>query len=165
MTRHGVGNGVQGLTLTRYTSVLSLFSPSEFANCSTGRTVSVAWACRAQHRAVQACMKPYTSDEAMGERRRAYLREKRARNRAAAAVAAAADADVAAAAQDPIVRRDVVYEPLPMVAASNGQAEARAGAGTATLRPQQQQQQSPPPVASLFSSGKAQAQQPQQRLV
>ncbi|KAG2752298.1 hypothetical protein P692DRAFT_20724051 [Suillus brevipes Sb2] len=28
----------------------------EFANCATGRTVSVAWACRDKYKALQECM-------------------------------------------------------------------------------------------------------------
>ncbi|KAA1468165.1 hypothetical protein DENSPDRAFT_857121 [Dentipellis sp. KUC8613] len=28
----------------------------EFAECATGRTVSVAWACRAKYKAIQDCM-------------------------------------------------------------------------------------------------------------
>jgi len=29
---------------------------AEFAECATGRLVSVAWACRDQHKAVQSCI-------------------------------------------------------------------------------------------------------------
>ncbi|PWN34983.1 uncharacterized protein FA14DRAFT_116402, partial [Meira miltonrushii] len=29
----------------------------EFAACQTGRTVSVVWACRSQHKEVQKCMR------------------------------------------------------------------------------------------------------------
>ncbi|KAF8581060.1 hypothetical protein K439DRAFT_1355155 [Ramaria rubella] len=28
----------------------------EFAECATGRTISVSWACREQHKEVQKCM-------------------------------------------------------------------------------------------------------------
>ncbi|PWN97926.1 hypothetical protein FA09DRAFT_330090 [Tilletiopsis washingtonensis] len=45
----------------------------EFAECSTGRTVSIAWACRGQHKALQNCLKQYTSEEAMDIKRREYL--------------------------------------------------------------------------------------------
>jgi COX assembly protein 1 len=48
-----------------------------FADCATGRTVSVAWACRPQYREVQACMKLYLGEESMKERKRIYLQEKR----------------------------------------------------------------------------------------
>ncbi|PWN93968.1 hypothetical protein FA10DRAFT_264565 [Acaromyces ingoldii] len=49
----------------------------DFAQCSSGRTVSVAWACRDQHRKLQDCLKQYTGPEAMEEKRRAYLKEHR----------------------------------------------------------------------------------------
>jgi COX assembly protein 1 len=46
----------------------------EFANCATGRTVSVAWACRDKYKALQECMLQYTSQTAMDDVRREYLR-------------------------------------------------------------------------------------------
>ncbi|PWN52171.1 hypothetical protein IE53DRAFT_385400 [Violaceomyces palustris] len=49
----------------------------EFAQCSSGRTVSVAWACRDQHKALQDCMKKYTSAEAMESVKAEYLAKNR----------------------------------------------------------------------------------------
>lgn len=45
-----------------------------FAECATGRTVSVAWACRGQLRSVQECMVQYTGPEPMERVRAEYLR-------------------------------------------------------------------------------------------
>ncbi|KAE8230837.1 hypothetical protein CF326_g4155 [Tilletia indica] len=51
----------------------------EFAACASGRTVSVAWACRDQHKKMQDCLRPHTGPEAMERARLAYLSEKRGR--------------------------------------------------------------------------------------
>jgi len=45
-----------------------------FAECATGRTLSVAWACRTNYKAVQDCMVQYTGPEAMETVRKEYLR-------------------------------------------------------------------------------------------
>ncbi|CAO1619074.1 unnamed protein product [Parajaminaea phylloscopi] len=49
----------------------------KFAECSTGRTVSVAWACRGEHRAVQQCLAQHTSPEALERARKQWLIENR----------------------------------------------------------------------------------------
>ncbi|KAI0068400.1 hypothetical protein BV25DRAFT_1818811 [Artomyces pyxidatus] len=46
----------------------------EFADCASGRTVSVAWACREKYKAVQDCMYQYTRPESMQLVRDEYLR-------------------------------------------------------------------------------------------
>ncbi|KAF8313688.1 hypothetical protein DL93DRAFT_2081021 [Clavulina sp. PMI_390] len=46
----------------------------EFAECATGRLVSVAWACRDQHKALQACIYSYTNPDSMAKVRAEYLR-------------------------------------------------------------------------------------------
>jgi len=46
----------------------------EFADCATGRTVSVAWACRQKLKRVQECMVQYTGPEPMERVREEYLR-------------------------------------------------------------------------------------------
>ncbi|KDN42504.1 hypothetical protein K437DRAFT_237726 [Tilletiaria anomala UBC 951] len=48
-----------------------------FADCSRGRTISVAWACRGDHKAMQGCLRQYTSEEAMDKVRRDYLQHTR----------------------------------------------------------------------------------------
>jgi len=46
----------------------------EFAECATGRTISVAWACRDKYKAVQDCMVQYTGSTPMNTVREEYLR-------------------------------------------------------------------------------------------
>ncbi|KZT55531.1 hypothetical protein CALCODRAFT_472172 [Calocera cornea HHB12733] len=46
----------------------------EFANCATGRTVSVVWACRAQHKTMQNCMRQYTNADNMERLRIEYIK-------------------------------------------------------------------------------------------
>ncbi|KAH9835697.1 cytochrome c oxidase biogenesis protein Cmc1 like-domain-containing protein [Rhodofomes roseus] len=46
----------------------------EFADCATGRTFSVAWACREKYKDVQDCMYQYTGPEPMAAMRAEYLR-------------------------------------------------------------------------------------------
>jgi len=46
----------------------------DFAECATGRTVSVAWACRDKYSAVQNCMLRFTGPDAMDTVRKEYLR-------------------------------------------------------------------------------------------
>jgi len=46
----------------------------DFAECATGRTVSVAWACKAKYKEVQDCMLQFTGPDAMETVRREYLR-------------------------------------------------------------------------------------------
>ncbi|CAE6458612.1 unnamed protein product [Rhizoctonia solani] len=48
-----------------------------FASCATGRTISVAWACRKQHKDLQTCMYRYTSPENMVKVRAEYVRLRR----------------------------------------------------------------------------------------
>ncbi|KAG8704835.1 hypothetical protein FRC09_003303 [Ceratobasidium sp. 395] len=48
-----------------------------FAACATGRTVSVAWACRTQHKELQACMYKHTCPENMERLRSEYVRLRR----------------------------------------------------------------------------------------
>ncbi|EPQ30835.1 uncharacterized protein PFL1_01733 [Pseudozyma flocculosa PF-1] len=48
-----------------------------FADCSSGRTVSVAWACRGEHKALQDCLKQYTSPEAFEKVKADYLASNR----------------------------------------------------------------------------------------
>ena len=50
---------------------------AEFADCATGRTVSVAWACRSQYKEVQNCMRSIQGEEAMIQRRKQFLQDKR----------------------------------------------------------------------------------------
>jgi len=45
-----------------------------FADCATGRTISVAWACREQLKSLQDCMRQYTGPEPMEAVREEYLR-------------------------------------------------------------------------------------------
>ncbi|CAL1696124.1 unnamed protein product [Somion occarium] len=45
-----------------------------FAECSSGRTLSVAWACRDKYKLVQECMLQYTGPEHMAIVREEYLR-------------------------------------------------------------------------------------------
>ncbi|CAK5264973.1 unnamed protein product [Mycena citricolor] len=45
-----------------------------FADCITGRTISVAWACRGQLRTMQDCMILYTGPEPYERVRTEYLR-------------------------------------------------------------------------------------------
>jgi COX assembly protein 1 len=46
----------------------------EFAACASGRTISVAWACRNQLKQVQDCMVQFTGPESMEQVRKEYLR-------------------------------------------------------------------------------------------
>ncbi|GLB36271.1 putative required for mitochondrial cytochrome c oxidase (COX) assembly and respiration [Lyophyllum shimeji] len=46
----------------------------EFAECASGRTISVAWACREHLKRVQDCMVQYTGPEPMEAVRAEYLR-------------------------------------------------------------------------------------------
>lgn len=48
----------------------------DFAECATGRTVSVAWACKAKYKEVQDCMFQFTGPDAMEIVRKEYLRLK-----------------------------------------------------------------------------------------
>ncbi|KAK0547996.1 hypothetical protein OC846_001680 [Tilletia horrida] len=52
----------------------------EFAACASGRTISVAWACRDLHKKLQECLRPHTDAEAMERARIAFLAEKRKRS-------------------------------------------------------------------------------------
>ncbi|KAF5337144.1 hypothetical protein D9611_003292 [Ephemerocybe angulata] len=45
-----------------------------FAACASGRTVSVAWACKDQLKVVQECMVQFTAPEPMEAIRKEYLR-------------------------------------------------------------------------------------------
>ncbi|EAU92838.2 hypothetical protein CC1G_03625 [Coprinopsis cinerea okayama7 len=49
----------------------------QFAACASGRTVSVAWACKDALRMVQECMVQYTAPEPMEKVRQEYLRLRR----------------------------------------------------------------------------------------
>lgn len=46
----------------------------DFAECATGRTVSVVWACRDQYKSLQECMLQYTGPEPMAKVRAEYMR-------------------------------------------------------------------------------------------
>ncbi|KDQ63613.1 hypothetical protein JAAARDRAFT_169627 [Jaapia argillacea MUCL 33604] len=46
----------------------------EFAECATGRTVSVVWACKDKYKELQNCMVQYTGPEPMASVREEYLR-------------------------------------------------------------------------------------------
>jgi len=48
----------------------------EFAECATGRTVSVVWACKDKYKAVQACMLQFTGQENMDRLRAEYIRQR-----------------------------------------------------------------------------------------
>ncbi|PWN20972.1 hypothetical protein BCV69DRAFT_312251 [Microstroma glucosiphilum] len=48
-----------------------------FADCASGRTVSVAWACRDEHKAVQSCLSQYTSPDALDRARKEWLNSHR----------------------------------------------------------------------------------------
>ncbi|KAG8981561.1 hypothetical protein FRB94_009452 [Tulasnella sp. JGI-2019a] len=50
---------------------------TEFANCATGRTVSVVWACKDQLRAMQTCVAQYTNPDNMDDLRADYMKQKR----------------------------------------------------------------------------------------
>jgi len=45
-----------------------------FATCASGRTISVAWACREKLQEVQGCMIQFTGPEPMERVRQEYLR-------------------------------------------------------------------------------------------
>ncbi|TFK30561.1 hypothetical protein FA15DRAFT_662544 [Coprinopsis marcescibilis] len=49
----------------------------QFAACASGRTISVAWACKDSLKLVQDCMVQYTGPEPMEEVRKEYLRLRR----------------------------------------------------------------------------------------
>ncbi|CEH12051.1 Uncharacterized conserved protein [Ceraceosorus bombacis] len=51
-----------------------------FAECSSGRTISMAWACRDHHKALRSCLAEYTSEEAMTKRRKEYLSSNRSKS-------------------------------------------------------------------------------------
>ncbi|KAF8518482.1 hypothetical protein JB92DRAFT_2902681 [Gautieria morchelliformis] len=51
--------------------------------CATGRTISVAWACRGQHKEIQNCMLKFTGPENMDILRAEYVKL-RAQSRAQA---------------------------------------------------------------------------------
>ncbi|KAF9520859.1 hypothetical protein BS47DRAFT_1286537 [Hydnum rufescens UP504] len=51
--------------------------PTEFAECATGRTISVVWACRGEYRALQTCMQRFTNKEEMDKVRAEYIRLRR----------------------------------------------------------------------------------------
>ncbi|KAF5355773.1 hypothetical protein D9756_003873 [Leucocoprinus leucothites] len=46
----------------------------EFAECASGRTISVAWACKDKLKVVQECMIQFTGPEPMEKVRKEYLR-------------------------------------------------------------------------------------------
>jgi len=46
----------------------------QFAECATGRTVSVAWACKSKYKEVQDCISQFTGPENMKIVREEYLR-------------------------------------------------------------------------------------------
>ncbi|KAE9410973.1 hypothetical protein BT96DRAFT_244495 [Gymnopus androsaceus JB14] len=46
----------------------------DFANCMSGRFISVAWACKSKLRLMEACMVKYTSPEPMEIVRTEYLK-------------------------------------------------------------------------------------------
>lgn len=46
----------------------------QFAECATGRTVSVAWACKSKYKEVQDCISQFTGPENMKVVREEYLR-------------------------------------------------------------------------------------------
>ncbi|KAG8754943.1 hypothetical protein FRC14_004495 [Serendipita sp. 396] len=52
-----------------------------FAECAMGRTFSVAWKCRTEHKAVQGCMQSYLNPERLEELRKEYIHQ-RAQNAA-----------------------------------------------------------------------------------
>jgi len=46
----------------------------DFAECATGRTVSVAWACKTKYKEVQECISRFTGPDHMKTVREEYLR-------------------------------------------------------------------------------------------
>ena len=46
---------------------------SAFAECAAGRTLSTAWACRAQLAALSACLSPHTGPAALAEAKRRWV--------------------------------------------------------------------------------------------
>ncbi|RKP05469.1 cytochrome c oxidase biogenesis protein Cmc1 like-domain-containing protein [Thamnocephalis sphaerospora] len=54
-----------------------------FADCATGRTVSVIWACRPLQREMNACLKSYGESGELERMKLELLRQKRARAAAA----------------------------------------------------------------------------------
>ncbi|TDL28389.1 hypothetical protein BD410DRAFT_780889 [Rickenella mellea] len=52
----------------------------QFAECATGRFLSIAWSCRIQHQNVQHCMQQFTKPESMDILRAEYVRIREQRN-------------------------------------------------------------------------------------
>ncbi|BBN12267.1 COX assembly mitochondrial protein 1 [Marchantia polymorpha subsp. ruderalis] len=48
---------------------------SKFTECARGRTLSVVWACREQHKEMNDCLKQFTNDEVFEEQKRQYVME------------------------------------------------------------------------------------------
>jgi len=53
----------------------------DFADCTTGRTISLVWACKDKYKLVQQCMLQYTSSENMDSLRAEYVRLRDERQR------------------------------------------------------------------------------------
>ncbi|CAG8456823.1 11423_t:CDS:2 [Funneliformis mosseae] len=49
----------------------------EFVDCTTGRVVSVAWACRSQLKAMNNCLNKFTTQEELDKLRLEYIKQKR----------------------------------------------------------------------------------------
>jgi len=50
----------------------------EFAECATGRTVSVVWACKEKYFDIQRCLQKFTTPERMDLIREEYIRQRQA---------------------------------------------------------------------------------------
>ncbi|KAL2632757.1 hypothetical protein R1flu_004236 [Riccia fluitans] len=48
---------------------------AKFTDCARGRTFSVVWACRAQHREMNDCLRQFTNDEVFEEYKKQYMLE------------------------------------------------------------------------------------------
>ena len=65
---------------------------TEYVACARGRFLSVAWACREQNRAMNACLSMHTNADSLDAFKVAYVQEKRSKAAAAAAAGAGAAA-------------------------------------------------------------------------
>lgn len=61
----------------------------QFADCATGRVLSVVWACRSQAKQLNECLHQYTNDSVLDQYKREYLLEVRAEGGAAPPTASA----------------------------------------------------------------------------
>jgi len=53
--------------------------PAEFAECARGRTVTIAWSCRQQNKALNECLHKYTDDATLDKMKLEFLKAKKER--------------------------------------------------------------------------------------